>query len=47
VYEFVVLDVKGNGDFKLKDLNTLEIFHLNDVIRYGKGKDFDLYEYEP
>ena len=43
-YEFEVLDIIPGGDFKLKDLYTLEVFYLNDIIRYGKGEDFDIDE---
>jgi hypothetical protein len=46
VYEFIVLDAMADGDFQLKDIHTLEVFQLSDVIRYGKGKDFDLFEHE-
>jgi hypothetical protein len=33
-----------NGDFKVKDSLTLERYHLKELIRYGKGKDFHLEE---
>ena len=39
-HEFVIENILGNGDFKVKDLLTLERYHLKDLIRYGKGKDF-------
>ena len=45
-YEFEVIDVGADGDYRLKDLYTLEYYQLNDLIRYGKGKDFDLNELE-
>jgi len=43
-YEFEIERIIGNGDFKVKDLNTLERFLLKDTIKYGKGKDFEIRE---
>jgi hypothetical protein len=45
-HEFEVESVVGNGDFKVKDLLTLERFRLKELISYGKGKDFLLEELE-
>lgn len=45
-HEFVIENVLGNGDFKVKDLLTLERYMLKDLIRYGKGKDYSLEEIE-
>ena len=42
VHDFVVMNILGNGDFKVKDLLTLEEYLLKDLITYGKGKDFRL-----
>ena len=39
-HEFVIENILANGDFKVKDLLTLERYHLKELIRYGKGKDF-------
>jgi hypothetical protein len=39
-HEFIIENILGNGDFKVKDLLTLERYHLKELIRYGKGKDF-------
>ncbi len=41
-YEFIIESILGNGDFKLKDLHTLEKYHLKDLIKFGKGPDFEL-----
>ena len=41
-HEFVIEHILTNGDFKVKDLNTLERYHLKELITYGKGKDFML-----
>lgn len=43
-HEFVVESVLGNGDFRVKDLLTLERFRLKELIAYGRGKDFMLEE---
>lgn len=45
-HEFMVENVLPNGDFKVKDLLTLERFRLKELITYGKGKDFLLEEIE-
>jgi len=42
--EFVIEKILANGDFTVKDLATLERYHLKDLISYGKGKDFLLEE---
>lgn len=41
-HDFVIEQILGNGDFKVKDLNTLERYFLKELIKYGKGKDFML-----
>jgi hypothetical protein len=43
-YEFVIERILGNGDFKVKDIHTLEHFHLKEVIAFGKGQDFMIEE---
>jgi hypothetical protein len=43
-YEFEVERILVNDDFKVKDLHTLERFFLKDVIKFGKGKDFEIRE---
>lgn len=42
VSEFEVLEIFNDGDCKLKDKNTLENYQLFDLIRFGRGEDFDL-----
>ncbi|MFN3840808.1 MAG: hypothetical protein ACK4RF_08875 [Cyclobacteriaceae bacterium] len=46
VNEFVVEHILATGDFKVKNIHTLEQFLLTDLIRYGKGKDFEIRELE-
>ena len=43
-HEFVIEHILANGDFKVKDLLTLEKYFLKDLIKYGKGKDYSLEE---
>ncbi len=43
-YEFEIERILVNGDFKVKDLNTLERFLLKDTIKFGRGKDFEIWE---
>jgi hypothetical protein len=45
-HEFIIETVLDNGDFKVKDLLTLERFRLKELITYGKGNDFMLEEIE-
>jgi hypothetical protein len=41
-YEFIIENILGNGDFRLKDLHTLEKYYLKDLIKFGKGPDFEI-----
>jgi hypothetical protein len=43
-YDFIIEYILPGGDFKVKDLHTLERYHLKDVIKFGKGKDFEIRE---
>jgi hypothetical protein len=43
-HEFIIQEILENGNFKLKDLNTLEIMFMKDLIYFGKGKDFEISE---
>jgi hypothetical protein len=45
-HEFVVENILANGDFKVKDLLTLEHYRLKELISYGRGKDFIIEEIE-
>jgi hypothetical protein len=42
--EFQVQKAIGNNDYLLKDLYSLEVFKLSDLVKYGLGKDFELDE---
>lgn len=43
-FDFQVMEMLEENVFRVKDLLTLETYFLNDLIMYGKGKDFDLEE---
>ena len=43
-HDFLVLEKLYNNNCKLKDLYTLELYELNDLLKYGRGKDYELYE---
>ena len=44
--EFSVEERLGNDNYKVKDLNTLEIYELQDLVKYGRSDDFELWELE-
>lgn len=43
-FDFIVEYILSNGDFRVKDLHTLEHYLLRDLIKFGKGKDFEIRE---
>lgn len=43
-FEFQVMEMPEDGAYSIKDLATLEKYELSDLVKYGKGKDFDLEE---
>lgn len=43
---FVLMEIRSDSVFMVKDMATLEVFNLFDLLRYGKGKDFDLIEFD-
>lgn len=44
VFEFEVMEVLNREEFLLKDIHTLEQYHMSDLVRFGKGKDFNIVE---
>jgi hypothetical protein len=44
VYAFEAIEIIDDDDCLVRSLDTLETFHLNDLVRYGKGADFDFGE---
>ena len=45
-HEFIVENILPNGDFIVKDIHILERYHLKDLIKFGRGKDFEIRELE-
>ena len=43
-HEFIIEDILADGDFMVKDIHTLERYRLKDLIKFGKGKDFEIRE---
>ncbi len=43
-YEFELETVLSNDDFRVKDLHTLERYTISDLLKFGKGKDFEIRE---
>lgn len=41
-FEFQVMEIMADGDFKLRDIHTLEDYNLFDLIRYGLGSDLEV-----
>lgn len=44
VYDFRVERFTGENDFILKDIHTLEKYNFQDLIQFGRGKDYCLTE---
>ncbi len=41
---FEVVEMLSESNFKAKDIQTLEYFTYEEIIRYGRGKDYELEE---
>lgn len=41
---FEVLEALGDENYKVKDLISMDIYELQDLVRYGKSDDFELLE---
>ncbi len=41
-YDFIIESILANGDFRVKDIHTLERYLLKDTLKFGKGNDFHL-----
>jgi len=44
LFEFEIMEVMSNEEFRLKDLYTLEEYFMSDLVRFGRGKDFSIRE---
>ena len=42
--EFVLMEVVGRNDYRLKDTSSMEDYLMSELIQYGKGEDFELRE---
>jgi hypothetical protein len=45
-FEFEIEEILGGENFKLKDIHTLERMFMKDLIKFGKGNDFEIREVE-
>ena len=44
VSRFEVLEILNDKDCIVKHLETLEVFHLADLVQFGIGEDFEIHE---
>jgi hypothetical protein len=42
--EFQVVQFLERDNYQLKDLHTLELYQLKELIQFGKGADFSIEE---
>ncbi|MFC3881091.1 hypothetical protein ACFOSV_12930 [Algoriphagus namhaensis] len=40
-----IMDRISGDNFQVKDLDTLELYTLEELLRWGRGKDYELDEY--
>lgn len=45
-HEVQIEEKLSSGEFRVKDLHTLERYPLSEIFRYGKGKDFEIRDLE-
>jgi len=43
-FEFSVVEIQSDHEFLLKDLNTLELYNMSELIGRGRGRDFSIWE---
>ncbi|MCD9019592.1 hypothetical protein [Parachryseolinea silvisoli] len=43
-HDFIIEATLPGGDFRVKDLDTLEPYNLKELIAYGHGKDYIIEE---
>ncbi len=43
-FDFEVIEVLPNDDFRIKNVNSLEMLLFSDLINFGIGKDYELEE---
>lgn len=42
--EFILMEVMGNQDYMLKDIFSMEQYLMSELVKYGRGDDFELRE---
>ncbi len=45
-FTFEVVERLTDADFRVKDLTSLDVYRLSELIKYGRSDDFDLQEIE-
>ncbi|HRI79013.1 MAG TPA: hypothetical protein PLR06_05700 [Cyclobacteriaceae bacterium] len=43
-YDFEIERIQEDGDFRVKDIHTLERYLLKDALKFGMGTDFEIRE---
>lgn len=46
LHEVEIEEVRYDGDFQVKDVNTLEHFLLSEIVKFGTGKDYEIRDLE-
>jgi len=41
---FVIVDIPAEGECLVKHLDTLDLFYLSELVQFGIGDDYELYE---
>jgi len=44
VFTFEVIEILGNENCLVRSIDTLETYQLQDLVKFGKGDDFDFEE---
>lgn len=45
-HEVEVEEARVDGDFQVKDINTLEHFLLSEIVKFGTGQDYEIRDLE-
>ena len=44
VFEFEVLEILGDDEALVRSLDTLETYRISELVKFGRGPDFDFVE---
>ncbi len=44
IYTFQVVEILSNENCMVRSLDTLETYQLNDLVKFGRGGDFNFQE---